>query len=259
MPSGFDGGSGRYQGPGPGGSGDDRRRGPGNRQTGPGQNRGDGRDRRDRTVAPPNQNPVGPPVLEPESPFGNVNPQLVDRINELSDQLFGLGRSDFDAISAEQQASIADPLGEAARQQLSFGLGQTTDPRFEAIRRRTLGSQGEFLRRRGLAGSSAAANQLSRVEGQLGAQEMGFQNQALGQAQSLFGQQLGTIGTGIASRNQQLQDYLGARASGVETLALLDQLRIAETAAENAGKDFSDSGGGSGFDDILSPITDLLP
>ncbi len=135
--------------------------------------------------------------------------------------------------------------------------------------------QSEFFTRRGLGSSAAALNQQNvlaqqfgreeqAITGQLGLQELGAQQQALqtslgigtqqagllGQQAGFMGQQAGLVGqqagiagqefgvtqAGITSRNLAEQQRLEALAASIETLSLPEQLDIARTAAENAGK-----------------------
>jgi hypothetical protein len=133
------------------------------------------------------------------------------------------------------------PVGGAAQNLFDIGLGNTTDPRFAALRGQTLQEQGSFLNRSGLGGSSAAANQLARVSSGLNTQEMGFRSDALSNASALAGQTSNLLGQGISGRT-----------AGIETMSLPIQLRIAMEAAQNAGKSTSDSGGGS--DGLLSGL-----
>ncbi len=199
-------------------------------------NRGSGGNR-DRG-GPFNPGFIGRPPTSTPTPGDtgfNVDPELESRIRELSEMLFSLGQDDFQVGQA----------GEAGTDLLNIGLGKTVDPRFANIRRRTLGSQGEFLSRRGLGGSSAAANQLARTEEGLGIQEIGFQNQALDRSAGF-----------LNLRNQLFGDFLSSKTAGVETLSLIDQLKIAATAAENAGESGGD--GSSGSDGPLSGLLSSL-
>jgi hypothetical protein len=166
--------------------------------------------------------------------IGGISEQLGGQL----EQLQGLGT---------QQAGIADLLGQRAaslqpiaEQQLAFGTGQTTDPRFELLRRRQLQSQGEFLRRRGLSGSSAAANQLARTEEGIALQELAAQNQALQLGAALTGQQTGILGQQLGAIGQQAgitgmgTGILGQKAGLIGRQAGLRQLQTG-IAGQQAG------------------------
>lgn len=148
------------------------------------------------------------------------------------------------AQQQQQQGQNVDALGsrinqvDALRGQFGSGIGgliaaqqgraQGIDPRFDEFRQNQLAQlnaneqrqqagQSEFFNRRGLGGSSAALNAQNRVSGgfnkqratltsQLGLQQLGRQDDALIQQQSLFGQQAqigsGLIGQGAGFQNQ---------------------------------------------------------
>ena len=188
-----------------------------------------------------------------------VTPELLDAIRAAAGEF---GDAEFEGYSGEGQPSLTP----AASQLLSFGTGQTQDPRFQAYKDATLSAldttqtqrkqeASNYFTRRGISGSSAEFNELEDVKQQLsqekqstvsglGLQEFNAQNQALGLGANLVGQQQGMDLAGIESRNTAEQSRLLALAAGVETLALPDQLAISALAAKNAGTIQSGGGGG---------------
>jgi hypothetical protein len=229
-----------------------------------------------------NRGPDGTPRgISFEELSGEQQQELVNQLRRQSGQISELSRGlgglsgRLGGISERLEPSIGR-LGQASEQQLAVGLGEVQDPLEALTRQRTLGSQGEFLSRRGLSGSSAAANQLARTEERLafnalqnrraslgiGAQLAGQRAGLLGQQQGIIGQQAGIAGqraglvaqqtgltgqelgvtqAGIQSRNLAQRERLGTLTAGLETMSAIDQLRIAGLAAQNAGAGGDDS------------------
>jgi hypothetical protein len=201
-------------------------------------------------------------IAQEEAAAPSISPELIEAINEAAER-FGAAR--FEGLRGRGGVPSLNP---AIRQLLGFGTGRREDPRFEAQRaaqlsslergqRQQRASQSEFLSRRGIGQSSAAAlNEARRLEeslagqrqtttAQLGMQEFGAQQAALAQGANLATTEQGLQLGGIQSRNLAQQANLAALAASIETLSLPDQLRIAEIAAKNAGT-VTTSGGSRG-------------
>lgn len=171
----------------------------------------------------------------------------------------------FGSLSGEDRPS----LNPAIRQALSFGTGQTTDPRFSTYRNaqlqdfdvnanRRLGQTQRYFTRRGAGtGSAAEINTLNRAKSDisrertslssnLGLQEFNAQNQAIGRAANLSGIEQGLQSNVIESKNRAIEGNLASIKAAIEGLSIPEQLRIAQTAAENAGTTSGGGGGGGG-------------
>jgi len=230
--------------------------------------------------------PAGQPRDEPPAPTTPDRGTGVEWLDEiLSGDMYKNGLDAFFAqLSGANQQFLNNETFAGIQQGVSglgaqlAGLQHTqaniaggADPRFEAYKTAQLqqlaadqqaqqARQSEFFSRRGLGGSSAALNQMNRLEtgfGQqkqnlaatIGMQQLGRQDQALLNQQNILGQR-----AGLAQLMGGLEETrLGQVTAGLENLTIGEQLAIARLAAENAGQNVGGSGGGT--DAITSTIT----
>jgi len=160
------------------------------------------------------------------------------------------GLGDFSAELARQNPAFLDPdfnvddfQGIAGTYE---GISQGADPRFQEFqdaqfalmdsnRRQQLGETGQYFSRRGLGGTSAELNAMNRLNAGFGMQrqQLGAQlgMQQLGRQDTALGQQAGMLGMA----NQARQAEMEAITAGLQNLTIHEQIAIMRLAAQNAG------------------------